>query len=304
MTPFPLRGLVAAVHTPFRPDGSLWLDPVERQAAHLLAHGVETAFVAGTTGESHSLTFAERESLAERWAAVTRGSRLRVVVHVGANALADARALAAQAARLQLAAVSALAPSYFKPRSVAVLVESCAVVAAGAPELPFFYYDIPPLTGVHLPAADFLAAAADRIPNLAGLKFSHLDLAQFQQCLQARGGAFEVAWGCDEALLAALALGGRGAVGSTYNFLAPLAHRILRMFEAGDLAGARREQFRLLEVVQCLAAPGYLAASKWLMKRLGIDVGTTRLPLPPLDPTAERHLEEGLGRMGFFDWIR
>lgn len=301
MHPFPLRGLVAAAHTPFRPDGSLWLDPIERQAAHLLAHGVDKVFIGGTTGESHSLSLGEREALAQRWAEVSRGTRLQVIVHVGANALTDARALAAQAARLNVAAISALAPSYFKPRSVDVLVACCAEIAAGAPDLPFFYYDIPPLTGLHLPAAAFLEQAAERVPSLAGLKFSHQDLMQFQQCRQAAGGVFEVAWGCDEALLAALALGGHGAVGSTYNFLAPVVHRLIRAFEAGDLPAARREQFRVVQVVHLLAGPGYLPASKWMMKRLGVDVGTTRLPLAPLEAAAERHLEEGLERLGFPD---
>src|SRR6187431_1246074 len=117
-----LTGLIAAVHSPFHTDGSLNLTVVEKQAAHLLSNGILTAFICGTTGESHSLTLEERRALAARWMEVARGTLLKVIVHVGANCLADARALAVQAQQLGAFAISALAPSYFKPRSVTALL--------------------------------------------------------------------------------------------------------------------------------------------------------------------------------------
>jgi N-acetylneuraminate lyase len=118
MLPHPITGLVAATHTPFHSDGSLNLAVVETQAAHLLANGVNRAFIGGTTGESHSLSLAERRALTERWMDVTKGSDLKVIVHVGANCLGDVRDLAAQAQALGAEAISALTPSYFKPRDV------------------------------------------------------------------------------------------------------------------------------------------------------------------------------------------
>ena len=187
-----ITGLVAATHTPFHADGSMNLAVVETQATHLHANGVKFAFICGSTGESHSLTVEERRALAVRWMEVTRGAALKVIVHVGTNCLTDARALAAQAQQLGAAAVSALAPSYFKPRSVASLVDCCAEIAGGCPDLPFFYYDIPALTGFTLPMPDFLAQARDRIPNLAGIKFTNPDLMMFQQTLRFDGGAYSV----------------------------------------------------------------------------------------------------------------
>src|SRR5512140_2066931 len=92
-----LHGLVAATHTPFHDDGSLNLAVVEKQAAHLLAQNVRTVFICGTTAESHSLSLIERRMLAERWISVTRGTPMRVVVHVGSNCLEDSRDLASQA---------------------------------------------------------------------------------------------------------------------------------------------------------------------------------------------------------------
>ena len=91
MKPLQLSGLVAATHTPFRADGALNLDIVEPQVAHLLQHGLTTAFIGGSTGESQSLSLDERSQLARRWFEITRGTPLKVIVHVGSNCLADAR---------------------------------------------------------------------------------------------------------------------------------------------------------------------------------------------------------------------
>jgi N-acetylneuraminate lyase len=300
----PLAGLVAAVHTPFRPDGSLRLDVVEAQAAHLQAQGIGLAFVAGTTGEGPSLSLEERTALARRWLEVARGTGLGIVVHVGSNCLADARALATQAGETGALAVSAFAPSYFKPRDVEELVACCADVASAAPRTPFYFYDIPALTGVLLSMPDFLEQAAGRIPTLAGLKFTSPDLMAYQRCLRAGDGAFDVPWGSDETLLAALALGARGAVGSTYNFAAPLYHRMLRAFAAGDLEAARAEQLRSVEVVRLLSAYGYMGAAKAVMAMLGVDVGPARLPNPSLSAAQADELRGRLESLGFFDWIR
>ncbi len=299
-----LRGLVAATHTPFHADGSLNLDIVEKQAAHLLAKGVGHAFIGGTTGESSSLTLDERRALSERWMAVTRGSALRVIVHVGANCLADARTLAAQTEKLGAIAVSALAPSYFKPGSAATLVDCIAEIAAAAPSLPFYYYEIPLLTGVNLPPSQVLAQAAARVPNFAGLKFTSNNLMEYQLCRAFRDGAYDMPFGFDEMLLGALALGATGAVGSSFNFAAPIYTRLIAAFERGDLAAARAEQMRSVRTIQTLAGPGYMAAAKATMQMLGVDVGPARLPHARLTDEQTKKLQSDLEALGFFNWIR
>jgi N-acetylneuraminate lyase len=299
-----LHGLVAATHTPFGPDGRLNLAAVEKQAEHLARSGVAAVFVAGTTGENASLTVEERLQLAARWAEVVRGSSLRLVVHVGGNCLADARTLAEHAQTVKAAAIAALAPSYFKPRSVDALVACCAEVAGSVPGLPFYYYDIPTMTGVSLSMPDFLAAAADRIPTLAGLKFTNSDLMAYQRCLHAGGGRFDLPWGFDEMLLAALAVGAKGAVGSTYNYAAPLYRRVMAAFAAGDLATARREQYRSVEMIAVLIRYGFAAASKAAMGFVGVDVGPPRLPTTALTSEETGRLRGELERLGFFDWVR
>jgi N-acetylneuraminate lyase len=300
----PLHGLVAATHTPYHADGSLNLAGVERQAEHLLANEVMTVFIGGSTGESHSLSLSERLALAQRWSEVARGTALRVVVHVGSNCLADAKTLAAQAQQSGAVAISALAPSYFKPRSLEALIACVAEIAAAAPATPFYFYDIPALTGVSLSMPDFLDRARDRIATLAGIKFTNPDLMAYQLCLRADAGSWDVPFGIDEFLLAALAFGARGAVGSSYNLAAPVYHRVIAAFERGDMKTARDEQFRSVRLIRLLAGFGYMGAAKAAMGMLAVDVGSPRLPNERLTAEQARQLRGELEVLGFFDWLK
>ncbi len=304
MTTLKLTGLVAATHTPFHDDGALNLDAVEAQAAHLQKSGVGTVFIGGSTGESSSLALNERLALCERWSEVIRGSSQRLVVHVGANCLQDARALSQQAEKLGAAAISALCPSYFKPRSVDLLVACCEEIVRDAREIPFYFYDIPALTGVSLSMPDFLAAAKDRMPTLAGLKFTNPDMMAYQLCLRADGGRWDVPWGIDEHMLGALALGATGAVGSGFNFAAPVYNRLIAAFERGDFVAAREEQFRGVRLIQLFVSYGYMGAAKAAMKMLGVDVGPARLPNTSLTAEQTTKLRSELEVMGFFDWAK
>ncbi len=299
-----LHGLVTATHTPFHADGSLHLDVVEKQAAFLLSKQVTTVFIGGSTGESHSLTFDERHLLTKCWMAVTKGTAMRVVVHVGSNCLADAKALAEQAEDLGAAAIAALTPMYFKPKNVEVLVETMAHIAAAAGETPFYHYDIPSMTGVNLSMPEFLKQARDRIPTLAGIKFTNPDLMAYQYCLRADHGAWDVPFGCDEHMLGALAMGAKGAVGSGFNFAAPIYTRLLAAFAKNDFAAAREEQFRGVQIISLLASYGYMGAAKAVMAMLGVDVGPARLPNATLSAPQKDRLHGELEAMGFFEWVK
>lgn len=299
-----LHGLVAATHTPFRADGSMDLAVVERQAEHLKAGGVGYVFVGGTTGESASLTVEERRLLTQRWSEVVKGAGLGLVVHVGANCIADSRALAAHAESVGAVAISALAPSYFKPRSLEVLIACCAEVASAAPATPFYYYDIPVLTGVSFPMVEFLEKAPEKIPTLAGLKFTNPDLMAYQFCLRLGDGHWDLPFGVDEHFLGALAMGARGAVGSGFNFAAPIYRRLLAAFGRGDLEAARVEQFRGAQLVQVLVRYGYMGGAKAVMEMLGVPVGPARLPNTSLDASQKARLRAELESLGFFEWVR
>jgi len=298
-----LTGLVAATHTPFTAEGQLNLSVVESQAQHLLRSGIQTVFISGTTGEGHSLEPAEQSRLMERWMQVISGTPLCVVVHVGFNSLASAQNLAKQAEDLGASAISALAPTYSKPENLTGLIEWCAAIAASAPETPFYYYDIPALTSVRFPMPEFLDQASDRIPTLRGIKFTNSDLVAYQFCLRLDDGTFDVPFGIDEQLLGALALGAFGAVGSSYNFAAPIYQRLIRCFAEGQLPEARDHQFHSARLIQLLSKYGYLSASKAVMGMLGVNVGPSRAPTKGFGPAQIANLRSELERLGFFDWL-
>ena len=297
-----LHHLVAAVHSPFDADGGLAPDAVAIQASFLAANGIQTVFITGTTGECHSLTCDERLALYDAWAQAGPAHGLAVIGHVGGNSIEDARRLARRARDLRFAAISTLAPSYFKPPTLAHLIEWCAVVAAEAPDLPFYYYDIPSLTGVSFPIERFLVEAPAAIPNLAGVKFTNLDLVSYRRCLDVAGERFDVPWGTDEALLAALATGARGAVGSTYNWSPQLYRDLIDAFNRGDLDQARRLQSISIAMVDAIAASGYMGTAKALMQRLGVPVGPARAPLG--NPTSQQMdaLLRRLDQLEFSRW--
>jgi N-acetylneuraminate lyase len=304
MSSFKIRGLCAATHTPFTAEGDLHLAVVEKQAAHLAARGVKSVFIGGTTGESHSTSTAERKALAERWVEVTKVNKfdLPVIVHVGSNCLTDAAELAAHAQKIGAASTSMLAPSYFKPTNVDTLVECCAKVAKAAPDLPFYFYDIPVLTGVNLNAEEFLSKAPAKIPNFAGIKFTNPDFLQFQLCHRFEDGRFDIPYGNDEYFLGAHAMGARGAVGSTFNFAPGVYQRMMKAAESGDMKTAADEQFRSVQLVKVVAKHGYMGCAKALMGHLGVPVGPARLPMGNPSPEAVKAMLGELEAIGFFEW--
>lgn len=298
---FQIQGLIAAPHTPFLANGDLHLEVVEEQAASLMQQGVVGAFIGGTTGESHSLTLQERLQLTERWVQVTRGTPLKVIVHVGTNCLADAQVLSNHAQQQGVTAIAALAPCYFKPSSLEALVACMQTIASSAPDLPFYYYEIPSMTGLQLETAEFLRMAHSKIPTLVGIKYSHLDLIGFAKCRHVDGGNYDLLWGTDEILLAALINGATGAVGSTYNFAAPRYHRLMAAFKSGDLVAARREQMWAIEHVRILCRYGYMASARAQIQFQGIPIGPPRLPHLPLTQAQLKGLRLELEQANLLD---
>ena len=303
MPTFKFSGLCTATHTPFHADGSLNLEAVERQASFLRGHGITSVFIGGTTGESSSLTAAERAALNDRWAVVGPAAGIDVIVHVGANCLTEAAQLAAHAEKNQAKAVSMIAPSYFKPRTMADLVASCAMVAKAAPRTPFYYYDIPGMTGISgFPVDVFLKAASPIIPNLAGVKYSNGDLEAMRRAQALEGGRFDLPFGVDERFLDALRAGASAGVGSTYNFNPGPLQRVIAAQAKGDAAKAEAEQAKVQPVVDILAKRGYMGAAKALMGHLGVALGPARLPNGNPDAAETKKMIGELEAIDFFGW--
>ncbi|MEZ6055432.1 MAG: dihydrodipicolinate synthase family protein [Planctomycetaceae bacterium] len=273
-----LNGLIAATYTPMYADGRLRLDLVEPMVERLIADGVAGLYVCGSTGEGMSLSTVERQQVTEAYVAASRG-RLPVIVQVGHNSLAEARILAEHAASTGADIISATCPSYFKVPDESTLIDCMADLASAAPATPFYYYHIPALTGSAVDIVKFLEQAGVRIPSLVGLKYTDTKLFEFQCCLAIDNGAYDVVWGCDEMLLGALATGAKGAIGSTYNAIAPVYHRLISAFERGDIGAAQAAQMQSIQFIRSLYRYKFHPAMKVVLSLLGIDAGPCRLPL-------------------------
>lgn len=294
-----LKGMVAAVFTPMDGAGRVNPEAIGAYAARIASAPVKGVFVCGTTGEFASLTLSERKEVLEHWIEAAAG-RFNVIAHVGHNCLPDAVELARHAARAGADAVAAIAPSFFKPAAAADLADFFAPVAQAAAGLPFYYYHMPSITGVHLPVARFLHEGKKRIPNLAGTKFTHNDLMEMGACLALDGGAFEVLHGFDEMLAAGLAMGVVAGVGSTYNYLPGVYDGIFKAMERGDLARARALQMHSIRTVEILVKyGGGVRAGKAVMRLTGTDCGGCRTPIRPFSAEEYAALRNDLLRIGF-----
>uniref|UniRef100_A0A3Q2Q733 N-acetylneuraminate lyase n=1 Tax=Fundulus heteroclitus TaxID=8078 RepID=A0A3Q2Q733_FUNHE len=249
-----LTGLLAATFTPFTaPLISIYsLDyPLCVNKTCLVSFPVN-----GTTGESMSLSVAERKVLAEEWCLrLCFRPQARHAVEIGADGIA------------------VISPSFFKPKTAEALRQFLQEVARAAPSLPFYYYQIPSFTGVN-------ENIEELIPSFRGVKFSGSDLLDFGQCVSYSQPHWSVLYGVDEQLLAALAMGANGAVGSTYNYMGCYVNQLISAFETGDLVKARTIQFKIQEVL------GFdVGVNKQLMTEVsGLFLGPPRLPVMPCPP--------------------
>lgn len=273
-----ITGLVAAPFTPMHMNGQLNLDLIPQYARLLVQNGVKGAFVGGSTGEGVSLSYPEKLDLIQAWGAVDEPD-LQKIMLVGGTSQAESILLAQQAAQHGFTAVAVLAPFYFKPTSVEMLAQFCIGIGEAVPAIGLYFYHIPALTGVNLPMIDLLTCIDGRLPNFWGIKYTHNDLMDYRRCLLFKAGQYDMLWGWDEIFLAAMAMGAKGAVGSTFNYAAPVYHELMVAFEAGNIERAQQMQDHSINIVRLLGKYGGIAGGKAYMRAIGLDCGGFRLPI-------------------------
>ncbi|MBP6023880.1 dihydrodipicolinate synthase family protein [Ferruginibacter sp.] len=295
-----LEGLIAAPFTPMHRDGSLNLDIIPSYCEMLKANGVTGAFICGSTGEGVSMSVTEKKAVAEAWATCTKGDADFIVMPLlGGTCLTDCKELALHARKIGLNAVSFTSPFYFKPANVEMLAQCCAEVASIVPDMPFYYYHIPVLTGVGFPMFDLLKAIDGKVPNFAGIKYTHEDFMDFLSCIQFQDGKYDMLWGRDENMLPALSLGTKAAVGSTFNYAAPLYYNLIDAFHDGDLQKAQLLQQQSIDMIRLLGKYGGIATGKAYMKLIGLDCGEFRLPVKNMDADNFELFKKEAGQLGF-----
>jgi N-acetylneuraminate lyase len=299
---FKIEGLVAAVFTPFNEDGSLNFELIPSLVDRLVLDGLRGIYVCGSNGEGPNMTTQERMQVTEAFIKAVDG-RLLVIVHVGHSSIAEAKILAAHAAESGADAFSSVAAFYFKPTSVLNLVNCMAEIAAAAPAIPFYYYHIPHLTGIGMDMIEFLQHAGPLIANLAGIKYSASSIQEYQSCLNFENGRFDILYGLDELLLSALAVGAKGAIGSTYTFAAPQYLKTIDLFNSGDIVSAQKNHLFMVEVIRVLLKYPPIPGQKAIMKMLGWNLGSSRLPLVTLSNDHYNKFKKDLDALSFFDKI-
>ncbi|NWR75493.1 NPL lyase, partial [Centropus unirufus] len=265
------------------PFSQINLSVIGRYVEYLVQEqNVKNVFVNGTTGEGLSLSIQERKQLAEEWVCQGKARLDQVIVHVGALSLPESQELARHAAAIGASGIALIAPFFFKPTNKDELIAFLQKVASEAPAVPFYYYHIPPLTGVNIRVEELLDGIKERIPTFQGVKFSDRDLLDLAQCIHKYGREqLAFLYGVDEQLLSALAIGADGAVGSTYNYLGRQTNLMLQAFTKPDLALARKYQFLTGEFLNFVIKLGFgVAETKAVMTFVsGIPMGPPRLPL-------------------------
>ena len=295
-----LKGLIAAPFTPMRPDGSVNTAIIPAYYKMLKENGVTGAFICGSTGEGVSMSMTEKKSVAEAWSDATAGDNdFKVMLFLGGTSIADCKELAVYAKQIGLYAISFTAPFYFKPANANMLAKACAEVASAVPDMSFYYYHIPVLTGVNIAMYDLLQEVHGIIPNFAGIKYTHEDFMDFLTCMRFQNGRYDMLWGRDENMLSALVLGAKGAVGSTFNYAAPLYYELIDAFNNNDLEKARTLQQQSIDMIRLLGKYGGIATGKAYMKLVGLDCGEFRLPVKNMSAAEFELFKKDVAAIGF-----
>ena len=295
-----LQGLIAAPFTPMDKNGELNLSLIPEYYQFLKRNKVTGAFINGSTGEGVSMSLKEKKSVAEAWADATNNDKdFKVMTLLGGTSLTDCKELAIYAQQVGLYAVSFTAPFYFKPTDAATLAACCKEIADVVPDMPFYYYHIPVLTGVGFSMIDLLKNVDGKIPNFVGIKYTHEDFMDFLSCLHFQNGKYDMLWGRDENMLPALAVGAKGAVGSTFNYAAPLYYDMIDAFNINDFKKAQSLQQQSIDMITLLGKYGGIATGKAYMKLVGLDCGGFRLPVKNMISEQFKLFKEDLEQINF-----
>jgi 4-hydroxy-tetrahydrodipicolinate synthase len=284
MTPRFGRVLTAMV-TPFDARGALDLDAARRLARWLVEQGNDGLVVAGTTGESPTLSDDEKLSL---FAAVAEAVTVPVIAGTGSNDTAHSVHLTREASRLGVAGILAVCPYYNRPSQSGIAAHVRAMCAATS--LPVVIYDIPVRTGRKIATAT-LARLAREVPNAAALKDAGGSPAETAVLMSQVPASFELLSGDDNLTLPFLSVGATGVIGVATHWTAADHQEMFAAWERGDTETARLVNERLLESFAFETGdenPNPIP-TKVMMNHLGLGVGEARLPMGPPPPgLAER----------------
>jgi 4-hydroxy-tetrahydrodipicolinate synthase len=266
-----------AMVTPFDEAGDVDIDAAVALAKWLVAEGNESLVVAGTTGESATLSIDEKLSLFE---AIAAAVTVPVIAGTtGSNTRQDI-GLTAEASKLGIAGILGVSPYYNRPSQTGIEVHFRAI--ASSTELPVVLYDIPKRTGRKMSSATIIRLATD-VDNIVALKDAAGDPSETAKVIANTPNDFEVYSGDSPFNLPLLAVGAVGAIGVCTHWAAPEHVAMFNAWERNDIAEAQRLNRLLIESYEFEGnddAPNPVQP-KSMMRTLGHPVGPCRLPMGP-----------------------
>jgi 4-hydroxy-tetrahydrodipicolinate synthase len=273
------KGIIAAVVTPFKEDGSVNEDEFASLLRFLREAGIAGMFISGNAGEFYALS-REEKLLLVRIARKALGTGTPVIFGSGCATTAETAALSREAEAEGADIITVITPYLIKPSEDELYEHFAAVLRATG--LPVLLYNNPAVTGV--PVSVRTAERLLAFENFAGVKDSSGDLALTLDFLRIGKGRLSVFAGRDGLILSTLIHGGSGAVSSVASACPELAVDIYREFAAGHLDAAREAQMKFARLRGQFSLGTFPAVVKEILSIRGFRTGAARLPVKPLTP--------------------
>ena len=282
-----LTGVVPASVTPFHADESIDTQALTRLMDWNLSQGVDSFFIGGSSAECFLLSPAERMEIFEAAAAFL--DRAYMVAHVGAISVREAKAYACCARDLGYNAIAATPPFYygFGPEEI----YSYYADIADAAGMPVLIYNFPGNTGKSFDLANPVTRKLFQSDFILGVKHTNQVVYQLER-IKNLNPKLIVMNGFDETMVAGLALGADGSIGSTFNFMYPHYKKIYDLFRVHETEKALELQIKANTIMNALCDVGLIPAIKYVLSTMGIDVGVPRRPFRGLTPDQKDGLEK------------
>jgi 4-hydroxy-tetrahydrodipicolinate synthase len=285
--------VVTAMVTPFREDHSLDLDAARGLAAHLFEHGTDSIVVAGSTGESPTLTHGEKLELFRAIVDVARGHG-RVICGTGTYDTAETLELSREAAELGADGLLLVTPYYNKPPQRGLYAHFGRV--ANAVALPIIVYNIPGRTGTRIEHDTLLQLA--ELPNIVAVKDSTGDFQAISRLISEARPDFEVYSGDDWATFGYICLGAVGIVSVAAHLVGDRIRQMCDLLFAGDVPEARKIHEELTPLFNALFITSNPIPVKTALELVGRPVGPPRLPLVPATSEERDRIRKALDDAG------
>jgi N-acetylneuraminate lyase len=295
--PTKLTGVVPASVTPFDASGRVDGAALLRLMRWNMGQGAESFFIGGSSAECFLLTHEERVAAFE--AAAEMKDAAFLTAHVGAIGTGEAIDFARRAAALGYDAIAATPPFYYGFGSREVYGYYADIAQAAG--MPVLIYNFPGNTHRPFDLSDPVTRKLFQSDFILGVKHTNQEVYQLER-IRALNPKLTVMNGYDETMVAGLALGADGNIGSTFNFMYPHYKKIYDLFRAGQIDAARALQVKANNIMAALCAVGLIPAIKWLLGDMGVPVGDPRRPFIPLTEEQGQRLkavlEENLQVLG------